>query len=836
MANNDDLRINKVLPVQGDRLKIPGLSFPVTVIRLDNRGSIVDGNGEPVVTIYFKGSNRTQTALLSPPYITSLDLYEILPGPEASSDEETDEVGSDKRESVWENLSGTPDLGKQVRKYFDGYGWYNGKVHEVWTNGETKKYTIFYDEDDDAEEMDESEFKEWSSYFAQKHQPNAPLALVRARAQATAESIFSADDRAATGLVVAAAPAADAAASFGESGDAERDSFYQKLVAFYSEIDASRIPAVRNLMDKYADSVIRAALAKKYGEEATIKYFGASSPGVLIKTKTSIETKIAEDESSDDDTGSEDRGSDFALRLSNEAVENGAGQDGADFLDEDDATTAACLTKRKDSGHEGEIVVYNAMGRESGIGCVIAKSNDSGLGFNNPFDGISSFGTIRAETGKANVHRSIHTENHGGWISIYAKKPADTFPVILQFPESLTGKLSPSITLMVAEISIISKDLSPESLMRGHLYNCKERQDGAKVVALVHAILQQNSDGARFFGGSLVCVSLVIKNRPTDHVLFVPKTAIRDRTCMSDAAVLSELDIDADDLRIKLTAGEAQFAAWIANPVLNNSNVRKPSRGTGAFGAPYQEEPGVAPNKQLKRKPYCDDYTAAVEETIEPTAPTQIKKSRKRRSGSALKGKAQESALKGEAQKLKAFTSFDWDTTVEDVQREWRNEHTVRVGYEPIPAKDSKRPKSDASGISPASMKVREDLSASTATNAMHERLHLATFEHHRELMAVNQASVNAQLLSIKEHATLSQSFIEEQATTASRNRVAAAFGAFSDPTPNQASMFQTLVQHNSGKSPVTNPQYQISSSSQSFDKQLVSRGAQGTATTALSG
>ena len=244
-AKNDDLRINsEVLPVQGDVLTIPGVSFPVTVIRLENR-DYVDGKGEAVVTIYLKGSNRSETALLSPSYISSLDLFEIHPSPEPPpGDKETDADGSGEIDSDWENLSSAPDLGKEVRKYFDGHGWYNGKVQEVWTNHESKRYIVMYDEDDDAEEMDEAEFKEWSSYFAQRPQPSAPLALVRARAQAAAKPNLAADERVEPMFIVAAAPAADAAAS----SSAPNKGFLPAAVAAHSGVEVlcpseSRLPS-----------------------------------------------------------------------------------------------------------------------------------------------------------------------------------------------------------------------------------------------------------------------------------------------------------------------------------------------------------------------------------------------------------------------------------------------------------------------------------------------------------------------------------------------------------------------------------------------------------------
>lgn len=73
------------------------------------------------------------------------------------------------------------------------------------------------------------------------------------------------------------------------------------------------------------------------------------------------------------------------------------------------------------------MVVYTGKGGADGIPLTICLGNNSRLGFNNPFNGISSFTTINEESKikKRNSERKIETDNCGAWLSIPAHKEKD---------------------------------------------------------------------------------------------------------------------------------------------------------------------------------------------------------------------------------------------------------------------------------------------------------------------------------------------------------------------------------------------------------------------------
>jgi hypothetical protein len=71
-------------------------------------------------------------------------------------------------------------IGQGVRRYFEGYGWYNGKCSRVMQNaisGE-KSYMIDYLEDGDGEDLDQEVFDKAREHFDQIPQPTGPIQLL----------------------------------------------------------------------------------------------------------------------------------------------------------------------------------------------------------------------------------------------------------------------------------------------------------------------------------------------------------------------------------------------------------------------------------------------------------------------------------------------------------------------------------------------------------------------------------------------------------------------------------------------------------------------------------
>ena len=172
--SRDDLSLNNILPSKGDMLEIPGVDFFVEVTRLKASDTLVDGVGDPVTTIYFKGKTASQTALLARAYISSLELYTI------QSDDEEDEEEEEGEEEEFIPIQDGSLVGIFVRRYFDNFGWFNGTViaQAANVNGEMQ-YTITYPEDNDREDLNQDLFDEARAYYYQSSQPVLPIELVR---------------------------------------------------------------------------------------------------------------------------------------------------------------------------------------------------------------------------------------------------------------------------------------------------------------------------------------------------------------------------------------------------------------------------------------------------------------------------------------------------------------------------------------------------------------------------------------------------------------------------------------------------------------------------------
>ena len=123
----------------------------------------LDGNKEPVYTIYLSDTSN----ILSNNYIDSQrDTYEIV----ASS------VAGGSSSSTSEQHSIGDFQSFNILKYFQGHGWYKGRVASATRNDDgTVSYHVMYDEDDDKEDLDETEVEKWRNYEQMNPQPTGPL-------------------------------------------------------------------------------------------------------------------------------------------------------------------------------------------------------------------------------------------------------------------------------------------------------------------------------------------------------------------------------------------------------------------------------------------------------------------------------------------------------------------------------------------------------------------------------------------------------------------------------------------------------------------------------------
>ena len=176
---DDDARTNKVLPEIGQRLDVDEILGIVTVTRIELT-SLLDGKGDQVSNIFFKGATRAATGLLAKNYISSQDSYTILV-------DERAEASSQIVDAEWEVGDPGSLVGTKVRKYFNKDGWNNGEVTSLRKNSTSGEvlYKIKY-EDLNVEELDQKEFEDAlaeakNSSRCEPHHPRCwPLLLLNA--------------------------------------------------------------------------------------------------------------------------------------------------------------------------------------------------------------------------------------------------------------------------------------------------------------------------------------------------------------------------------------------------------------------------------------------------------------------------------------------------------------------------------------------------------------------------------------------------------------------------------------------------------------------------------
>jgi len=132
----------------------------------------------------------------------------------------------------------------------------------------------------------------------------------------------------------------------------------------------------------------------------------------------------------------------------------------------------------------------------------------------------------------------------------------------MNFPRTFTPDESPTFSLHVAEISICSKQLSPDSLMRGNLYECKEQVDGKTVFCFVLGLLNESKDNI-FFGASRVICTIWTLNEYISPLLLLSKTTMRSKKAIGDTELMKRLEIDEPKFRDMVQASEALFANWL---------------------------------------------------------------------------------------------------------------------------------------------------------------------------------------------------------------------------------------------------------------------------------
>ena len=445
----------------------------------------------------------------------------------------------------------------------------------------------------------------------------------------------------------------------------------------------------------------------------------------------------------------------------------------------------------------------------------ICLANNPGLGFTNQFKGISSFESMVNEAKKRNNGRTIETHNNGAWLSVPAQAAKETvflFPTMnfsTDFPDI------PKLSINLAEINVskTTKELSSQSLMRGCIYMCKEQHRSHVALLLVLGLIDEEAKGPRFFGASQIVGVISAADGSLSPLIVVSKTAVRDKTPLSDFDVLAILGISETGLRDMVQAAEAQFSTFLVDPLLNNTICRRVDRHSGAFGEDFipeaSEDVQVAGPKKKRNGLVNDDVDLEVAD-----GGKFFKKSRVRKSGSAGKSARRHSSITADVKSVAAEWNVDDESNFNEVgdMPLLPVLHTKLVAKVVAPQDVSEREEQQQNrrqtstalmGMSPDSVKVRMDSAANAARNELHERFHIDSQQREdfsrqreREQDLRHLQSMKSQSELFDKTIAMQSSFSMVQESSQGRQRIAEAYKAIPN-SENQLDMFRELVRSN---------------------------------------
>ncbi len=769
--------VNNPIPLVGDKLEIDGIGFQVTVTRIVST-ELSDGNGDIVRTIHIAGSSRAQTALLPNAWISSLGrIYNIVESTETVLEEDIYTDGG-----TWTIIPLPKELvGASVRRYFQGHGWYDGEIISQSRNAVTGEVltSITYGEDDDAEDVDAEQLEEGISNYKMDPQPCGPLLpvhhspLPKDRTQPL--SPYSPQ-------LLRNLDASSASSSGGSTKPTESPTQpvinLQKAAAV--EVAAPTSPVTSPVAAKVAPN--NPEVQVEQVGETVLALLSSLAMGKCVLLALAVHggenevtcTRISE-------------GGRLGVHVSNRSSNGHVHfDDAADSLlilanvecfriisavQEETKQTAAAVVN-------DVLVVFEGPGRNDGIGRIVTTANNRGLGLDNPFDGVRSFEIIKGESGKQNKNRTISVENQGAWVSVFGVHAETSFNATTSFPG--TAPINLALQIIVAELAVDKgKQLNPNSLMRGNIYNYAH---GEGIFMFVSGLVR---DGALtdFFGGTRVVGVLVgppgstFRNGTNESdVIVVNKNSIRNKTPVSDsdAAGILRLANPAKDLADVWNRCESKFSSWVSEPLLSNEIVRNVSRSSGPEGEPY-----------ITEVPQVD----IAEVFKEPTA-------QKRRSTTSVATASLKQKQTKASSKLDAIANSVEPWNVEDEEL-----------YEPGPEQTFTGPishhrKRPADGASSKAVSASEKSPGTLRENAARFEMQaqmqgvmLASSEQTIERQRADHANLleysrkaSYDLLSFQDRAS------ERQAEFYERQDSRAAFGRFEEPSQIQGQMFQEYL------------------------------------------
>ena len=823
----DEGKINGPIPEIGQALRIPGLPFDVTVTKVKET-SYFDGRGQAVLTIFVKAPSRQQATMLNSNFINSqTSAYAIVESGDAG------ERGHDHDSGNWNEDASSMELGKLVRKYFPGHGWFKGEVSKVdrcSLSGDVR-YNIHYaahgGEPEDEEDLSNDEYQQARAYAIMVPPPEGPPEVIAAQHEAASAAATAVATAAASAIATNAASETSVAAE--EVAAAVSPSIHAACVDGGDDGAKETSDAVNvelfdvSEMDIGSETQVLRAVNGGYIEMTCKRVRLDGRPGCqLVNVSTGYDRVHFDDDLVESLALVSALAGEFHWAkpgTTSDASSSSSLQPPILFPGASSSSNGEATTSSK------EIVPYVGQGGHGSVGEAVASSNNQGLKFTSScFE--ETLRMLKADCGKKNDKRIVAVANKGASLVVYSQQ-YEPFAIIpsastFLFPSSQENPYSgniPTLNVALADIGLTKGALIQESaVLRGGLYysssqetsplydNRDAAQKSMQTVVFIHCILEESNKGPRFFGGNQIVASVFDNesSRSSNGILVLNMRSIKKRR-LTDKQASTALGVSEEGLRALVASADASFAEWYngGKPTFENgANTRIVGRSTGPLGNPFIEvEPanddddddavddGDDGTKALMLSKDRGSSKALLKQPVKlpKRAPTKKKLRRRRESGTA-------SSMAPLVKKPATLCSAD------ELLNVWDTDDDIFGGYEalPAPAAGSSRGYSrephhtQQPKVSPGMF--REQAAAFRAQAAAQGEQIEMLRNHQVELAAAQNKTIQFSEDALTRQATAHEAQARNELQRSNFGHLVGSYGNFDNPNATHGHMFSQMV------------------------------------------
>ena len=615
-------------------------------------------------------------------------------------------------------------LHKKIWRYFEKRGWFSGVITKAVTNEGVITYHARYEDDKEESHLLEKDVEKWCQYAEMDPLPKGPLALFEKLLASTKIPVLE---------------AADGTRKSPSLSNAKNDivvvDVNESLLPQEHDLSSPKLPAPS--FDKNDEILLDSSDMNpvKGSDEASAEAQEKEVPHIL----------------------NFDLDKEFISHS-----DHGHGVNEANDVDSNNISDA--------------IVEHSAPGGT--IGEAIASSNNPKLGFDNPYSGLHEINKINKEFRLSNAERLISIVNRGATTNIPAFKDTSKFVAPRLDFNNQGGQEPGNLFFCLAELLRKPKERfnSDGAISRGSVYLSSvqkhpglfEKESDTKSLVYVHAFFSEipASNNKSFFGfGNHIVVSVIDSSRSifsdngiTSPVVIMNSRGI-DQTALSDDAIMNFTQFEVHELRETLGKCDGDFVKWFneGNPLLSAEQLRVVKRSSTsplgeasiilidvekeALETIFDEPKDVGESKRKKSskrasRGQVDDlsYSLINEDECIPTASSGNSREgrRKKSSRSSTSAEIEEYPSYSSSQDIQYPTCFP-DSRGGGVTPSLVQQHQSRHDHQFYNQVVSQAP---VIGISPNSIKIREDRAAYEAESRMKDQI-IEVYKKHQEALGV---------------------------------------------------------------------------------------------------